>query len=465
MPKAGGLIRPGGDLELADQVVFAALVQQMRATIDATLGDPQTSPDYSYHLHRNPTHEEWCEPFFPRWVGFAHDSVAAIDEGAQFIVVADIAGFYEAIDLNTLRSDLNGLGVDAGVLQLLMDCLHRWPRVQRRGVPQGYSPSDILAKLYLNPVDLTLAAEGFSHRRWVDDYRIFCASEADARRALVLLADVLGNRGLVLQTAKSKILTSAAARAKFDEVHHLLAPIQDQVALAITPGDGDDSSDLPPWVLDQVLAEAEVAGAVAVLQEAFSQYFVAADRPQFNKSLFHYLLRRLAAAGDDTHLGEIIGLLRDHAEEFDDIADYSRAVGHSAELESEFLNLSAAGLMPYPYTVYQLLRWRVRGDDTLAPTLRTFVRRQALEPGVPWFVRAAARALLGKHGDAADLERLEAAYAGAQSDLERAELLCAVQRMEVGRRNALYGRAAGDGDLCSRAVRMARGGVISYEDC
>lgn len=80
-------------------------------------------------------------------------------------------------------------------------------------------------------------------------------------------------------------------------------------------------------------------------------------------------------------------------------------------------------------------------------------------------MRAIARAVLGKLGDTADLESLEAAYANAESQIEKAELVCALQRMEPGRRNALYGRAAGDGELPSQAVRAARGSHIAWTAC
>jgi hypothetical protein len=465
MPKPGGLTRPGGDLNLADQVVFAALVQQLRPLIAGAIGDPTASPDYAYHLRANSTHDEWFEPHFQRWLAFARDSVVEIDSGAEFVVVADISGYYEAIDLWTLRSDLNGLGVQSEVLRLLMECLNRWARVQSRGLPQGFSPADILAKLYLNSVDLSLRAACFRHRRWVDDFRIFCHDEAEARRALVLLAEVLGSRGLVLQTAKSKVLSGVAARVKFDEVRHLLSPIQAQLAAEVATGDAGQSSVLPIWEVDQVLSEGDAEEAVDVVREAYTRHFVADHRPPFNKSLFHFLLLRLAAAHDVTHLAHIIMQLRDHVEELDAIAKYCRAVGHAMAFEDEFLRLSNAELLPYPYATYQFLRWRVRGDEPLSLVLRTALLELALQPGVPWFVRASARALLGKHGDGADLARLEAAYPTAQSDVEKAELLCAVHRMEVGRRNSLYGRAAGDGDLCSRAVRMSRGGTVNFEAC
>lgn len=464
VPKSFGQIRPGADLPIADQVVFAALLQRIRAPVSAAVGDAADSPDYSYHLRGDQQHMEWFEPFFTRWQAFDRDSVAAIDAGANFVVVADVAGYYEHVDLLTLRSDLNGLGVDATALNLLMECLHRWARIQRRGIPQGHGPSDILAKLYLHPVDLTLRAESFSHRRWVDDVRIFCETEAEARRALVVLADALGRRGLVLQSGKSRVVPGSEARERFAMVRTLLEPIQAEIAIQLHAQDGAEPSYLPPWEVDAALAKAGAEGAVHVLRTAFATYFLEPGHP-FNKTLFHYLLRRLSAAGDGEQSEAIVGLLRDVPEEFDYVADYASKVGARDTLERAVLALFEQELFPYPYLAYQFLRWRVRDDRPLSNGLRTFVRTRAFAAGHPTFLRAAARAVLGKLGDAADLEKLEAAYSDAESNLERAEILCGLQRMESGRRNALFGRAAGDGDLPSKAVRLARASEVDFTAC
>ncbi len=465
VPKAQGQIRPGGELHLPDQVVYNALIQNIRGAIVTALGPANDSPDYSYQLRNDPAHVEWFNPFFAPWRAFDRDSIRALDDGSQFVVVADIAGYYENIDLNTLRSDLNGLGVDSGVLTLLMECLNRWPRIQRRGVPQGYSPSDLLAKLYLHPVDLTLRAEGYAHRRWVDDYRIFCNTEAEARRALSLLAEVLGRRGLVFQTAKSRVLRAVEARAKFNEVPALLDPIQVAVTQQIQSDGSGGASFLPPWEVDEALSQEQKEGALEVLRSALQTYFLLENRPPFNKSLFHYILRRLGAAEDATHADGVISLLQELPHEFDAIAEYCGDVGEQQPLEQRFLELLTAGLFPYPYLIYQFARWRLREDRPMCQELRIAARQWSFGLGQPWYVRSVARCLLGKLGDAADLESLEAAYAEAQSDIERAEILCALQRMEAGRRNALFGRAAGDGDLASMAIRLARNGAVEWEAC
>ena len=464
VPKPHCHVRPGADLTLSDQVVYAALVEHMRAQIAEALGPRSGNPDYSYQLRSDRLHAHWFEPFFGPWQAFDRDSAAALDAGIQYVVVADVAGCYEDIDLSTLRSDLNGLGVDSAVLAELMECLHRWARVQRRGLPQGYSPSDVLAKLYLRAVDLTLIAEGFTHRRWVDDFRVFCANEAEARRAIIVLADALGRRGLILQTAKTKTLTAEAARQRFTEVPTLLNPIQTEVARQLARDEEGGPSFLTPWALDEVLAGGRGDAAVEVFRSAFQNYFVN-PYGAFNKTLFHYLLSRLGAARDATYAGHTISLLRVHPEEFDEIAKYCASVGWEEQLENEFLDLQHCDLLPYSYISYQFLRWRIKQERPLSAVLRTRARGFAFEAGQPWYVRAVARALLGKYGDRADLESLEAAYANAESPIERAEILCSLQRMETGRRNALYGRAAGDGDLPSQAVRLARGAQINWAAC
>jgi hypothetical protein len=374
VPKPNGHVRPGAVLQLEDQVVYNALLGALRLHLVAHPALGASPADYSYHLLDTATSDEWFQPFFSRWQALDRDSIASIDAGAHWVVVADIAGYYESIDLYTLRSDLNALNGDSGVVGLLHELLMRWPRVQRRGLPQGYSPSDLLAKLYLASVDSTLAAEGYTHRRWVDDFRIFCTSEADARRALVLLSETLGRRGLLLQSSKSKILPAAQARAAFSVVQNQLALVQAAVAAALLAGTHGAPSHLPPWQVDAVLAANGDAATLAVLQGAFTQHF-GSTSTEFHKSLFRYVIRRLGAARDASLASQIVAWLRRVPEEFDTIGAYCEDTNTVDIFETELLRLHGEGLLPYPYLLYQYLRWRVRINQPLSPAVRTLVRR------------------------------------------------------------------------------------------
>src|SRR5258707_2835442 len=102
-------------------------------------------------------------------------------------------------------SDLRDLGCDANTVQILSTCLYRWAVIPGRGIPQGYSASDILAKVYLNPIDRAMGDEGFDYIRYVDDIRVFCKGFVNCKQALLFLTQQLRRRGLNLQTSKTEM--------------------------------------------------------------------------------------------------------------------------------------------------------------------------------------------------------------------------------------------------------------------
>ncbi|MEZ4414853.1 MAG: RNA-directed DNA polymerase [Gemmatimonadota bacterium] len=461
-PKPHGAIRPGADLAIQDQVVYSALLQLVRGEVQPALEWADPPPDYAYRLLTDHTRRDWFQPYFPRWKAFDADSLELIRGGREIVVTADIAGYYELIDLSTLRSDLNALGVDREALRLLETSLHRWARVPRRGIPQGFSPSDILGKLYLNAVDRAMADEGFVHRRWVDDFRVFCEDEREARRALLRLTGLLGSRGLVVQSAKTRIRSAADARARFHQVHGVLEPIRNDFIARLVNAGALARPSVTAAEIDEALAQLGEDDPVEVLHEAFDTHFVV-DPGNFNKTLLRFLLRRLGSAGDPYALDTVIPYLATHPEETEAVLRYAEAVGATERVEVHYVAMDQDARAPYPYQTFQLLRWRLAVSAAPTEHFLRWVRIKAFEPVSLWAVRSAARAILGRWGSPADLERLQAAYAGAASDLEHAELVCCLERMEVGRRNAFLGHVGGDGELTSRATRLVRQGAVRWD--
>ncbi|MDU3132917.1 MAG: reverse transcriptase domain-containing protein, partial [Bradyrhizobium sp.] len=151
IPKGNGAVRPAALLNLEDRVVYAAAVGALLSAINLGLGWSQGKVDFSYRLSESVRRVEWFTNRFNGWSAFRKVSVERIDNGAAHVVLTDITGFYENIDLTVLFSDLRTLGADSDVIQLLQLCLNRWAVVPNRGVPQGLSASDVLAKVYLNP--------------------------------------------------------------------------------------------------------------------------------------------------------------------------------------------------------------------------------------------------------------------------------------------------------------------------
>jgi hypothetical protein len=125
-------------------------------------------------------------------------------------------------------SDLRSLGCDADAVQLLSTCLYRWAIIPGRGIPQGYSASDILAKVYLNPIDRAMKAEGFDYIRYVDDIRLFCAGFASCKQALLFLTRALRRRGLNLQTSKTEMIGRSDAKKRIEGIAPVIVAAQER---------------------------------------------------------------------------------------------------------------------------------------------------------------------------------------------------------------------------------------------
>lgn len=462
VPKPNGATRPGGILSLRDQTMYAALVHATRPAVQELVDWGSPPPDFGYRLKTDLEDKDWFQPYFPLWKAFDSKSVDYVKEGLEWVVVADIAGYYENIDLFLLRSDLSALDVEGEVVSLLHKCLNRWTRVQRRGIPQGFSASNVLGKVYLNSVDRSLSASGLTHIRWVDDYRIFCKTESDAREALVLLIDLLGSRGLVVQSAKTSIISKEKAVNQFNAVHSLVEPIKTKFVEELRKAGALNVPSASVADIDRALRELSADMPMEVVRLAFDDH-IASDRSRFNKTLFRFLVRRLASGHDDHALSHALSLLYEHPEETSTILSYAGDLDKIGEAESAYMALVIEGRASYDYQSFEVLTWRLFHDAQPADDFLAWARSLAVENGTRWFVRAAARMVMGKWGAAEDLEVLLNCYGSASSDIERAEIICSVSRMEKSKRNAFLGHAASDGDLPSRAARLVRERRMSWD--
>ncbi|MDB4913776.1 MAG: hypothetical protein JWM95_1420, partial [Gemmatimonadetes bacterium] len=197
VPKSYAAVRPGMLLTLEDQVVYTACVGKAASAIVAATSWAKPPRDFAYRI-RDPKQRDWITYSYVCWKEFRRESTSALDAGAQLMVSADITAFYEHIAHEHLLSDLRGINVNEAIVGLIGTCLGRWAAINGRGIPQSCNPSHLLAKIYLNVVDRGLFDAGFSHARYVDDTRIFCADRAETKRALLYFTTALRRRGLSL---------------------------------------------------------------------------------------------------------------------------------------------------------------------------------------------------------------------------------------------------------------------------
>jgi hypothetical protein len=451
-PKPGWMVRPGAVLRLEDEVVLNAVVGYFYPRLWDALRWSQGGPDIAYQMSPNPDEPSWLKRGFPVWREWQEKSLAQLAEhGARFVLFADISAFYENVELAVLRSELNALGLEPELLALLMTCLNRWSQPRGKGIPQGYSASDILAKVYVNPVDQGLRNAGFVHLRYVDDVRVFCRSNLEAKRALLKLNELIRIRGLNLQTAKTYILQADEAKSEIDGVSPVIRSIQTQIAEELSIG---------PYAsvfeIEALLSANPDSPTPEVLERAFAEGFSMASTQKFDSTLFHYLLTRLAKYGSRVAVSYCLDVLAQRPEETEFVLRYLGQVAVTPQEVGVVATYAASSDAIYDHQTYRIAKWFAERGDPPEELLR-LCRQCVVDRNRALWLRAHALQILGIAGDRSDLDLIESLYADSGGQLERAEIVSALARMEPGRRNSFYRRIRGDGDLVRRAVEMVLG--------
>lgn len=457
IPKGAGLIRPGAHLSMVDRVVYAACIGACLTKISDALSWAQGTVDFSYRLFPDSNKVEWFQNQFVGWQQFRNRSLSKISEGISYVVFCDISAYYENIDLHTLISDLKEIQAPLEAINQVSMSLNRWSQINGRGIPQGHSPSDILGKLYLNTVDRNLQAMGYIHYRYVDDIRIFCRNLVEAKKALVDLNKLLRKRGLNLQSAKSKIYRAHEAKVKIEGVASVISAVRTKVI-----DEALEQSDDPYLTLTEaetILATNPDDPPIEIVRETYKTYFIDSTDDKFDKTLFRFLLKRLANRKDKFAVEHCETLLEKQPHETQTILNYFRACEVFVEVEANLVQFLNSEDAVYPYQIYQIIDSLCRIALQPSASLLAISRSLAFDSRQPGYLRSVCRAFLGMHGSAADLELLENSYPEASNQLEQSEIICCVARMEIGRRNAFLARAQGDGELNKIAVNLVKSNV------
>ena len=136
-----------------------------------------------------------------------------------FVIICDIADFYARVYHHRVDNALKWLKTKQDIVKRIVELLGKFSGDVSYGLPVGGPASRLLAELVLHNVDKLVRSEGVKFCRFVDDYRIFCATREEAYEHLILISEKLFNEGLSLQKNKTRILT---AKEFTDEVNLLL---------------------------------------------------------------------------------------------------------------------------------------------------------------------------------------------------------------------------------------------------
>lgn len=321
----------------------------------------------------------------------------------------------------------------------------------------------MIAKLYLNTVDLNLQSIGYKHLWYVDDIRIFCRSLPDAKKALVHLTRLLRTRGLNLQTAKTEMLSAEEARVRFEGIVPVLREIAKEFINEVVDFTGADLDNPYPTVADAdaLLAQSPDDAPMEIIRAAYEKYFVNDSDTRFDQSLFRFLINRLGKKGDNAFVDHAISLLPKQPQETQTILKYIANVGAVEGKTEQFITFMQSHDAVYPYQQYEIVEWYNNHEDFRAPSnLVQLVRNLLYDKTTPGYLRTVCQYFLAKHGTSADLELFMHQYPDISDPQEQCETICSLCRLEPRRRNSFLGRCQSDSEFHRRTAILARRDLV-----
>lgn len=126
---------------------------------------------------------------------------SALADNHRYVVTADVRNFFDSVNVETVHAKMSSaLG---SLWQPIHAFLIEANDVGIRGLPAGYGDARLIANHLLGEADASI---GSPFTRWVDDYRIFADTQAEASRAVDRLIDSLEGLGLKLNDAKLEVV-------------------------------------------------------------------------------------------------------------------------------------------------------------------------------------------------------------------------------------------------------------------
>jgi|GEM_PF-579540 len=216
-PKAYGGFRMATQLDPLDSLFYTALVYMLGPAIEAARLPISDGVAIAHRFRRNAKGSMWTEG--GTWGDFQRRSRALAESpDVRVVLKADIADFYQRIYHHPLENRLKATGVRAAYVRALLRLLSECNGNVSYGIPIGQAASRLLAELVLDDIDRALIGEGFTHCRWIDDFRIFCSTDREANKALAFLTKALSeNHGLGLQQSKTVFLTDSNFQLELEQ--------------------------------------------------------------------------------------------------------------------------------------------------------------------------------------------------------------------------------------------------------
>jgi hypothetical protein len=464
-PKGGWRVRPATWLSIEDSVVFTALVLDIFEDIQEKLTETKGDIRISHQIIDDFLDtEEWFEGRTNTWSEFKQKSLErASDEEIKHVVETDISGYYENIGIDRLMHDIRSISeMSESKRELLEECLTKWAKPRDRGIPQGYSSSDLLAEIYLHSFDEIMEARGIEHYRFNDDVRVFCESKTEAIESLKKITNLFRDRGLNLNSGKTNTMTAEESLNKYsgssEKIEALKADIQEELpeTVEVDPGPYSTPKDIQKMKERAQNIQDEEELEIEALTTAFEDE-IKPKGSGFDSTMFHYVLNRMASMSEATAMNFCINVMPSRPEETNFIIQRYLAeleYPDRAEARDKLAEKIISEKLHYEYQVFHIIKWFLEDDIESSKTLEA-ARKVLFDRSygdISRHLENYCMVYVSIYGSRADLEEIIGIFEETDNDIKEATIIEALKDMESVRKNQVYDRANSDNFYVEKSI-------------
>jgi hypothetical protein len=365
------------------------------------------------------------------WLKYDEMSRGFYKKKYGFAVTTDITGYYENINLDELRKRIIDylIGDNDGekMTEVLFILLKKWSdeRVSGYGLPQGPPASSFLADIYLDYIDRRMEKyKGYI--RYMDDIRIFCEKEIEAKISLKDLTIALRELKLNINAKKTAILSGKEIEEKLFDPYKLQL---NTIETIMKSKNG------------KLIEEVVIPSLMNLIEIAFS------SNDAFEKTHLNFALYRLGILHNS-------GINFDKTRVIKNIKENFVSKPHHAGLFCDFLSLFPnVGTIPkflifflksknniYEWQELKALQSLLRFNFKANQSDIDFFLNSAQNSNKNFAIRAFYFLLVGKHGSNRDRNLIIDSYDILPNIYTKMAVILSVQELGVPTRNDFYAR-------------------------
>ena len=423
VPKENFVIREGCSFHPYDSVVFHFVLNRLLPLIEPKLSKAR----YSYRIGKTTSKKLFGYNPTQNWVTFKNDirDCFSNNPGYQYLLSTDVAGFFENIPIKIFKKRLLQMSNrDEGqAIELLCSMLNEYSASKYSGMPQNCDPFSYLCTAFLDFLDKELEAKSLTHFRYVDDIKVACRTETDAKIAIIQIIQTLRTAHLNLSTAKTDIIPVNSD--KFRNMLKEFPPFLHDIDNAVRNKQKRTINNLYPQLV------------------SYTKRVMREEKEDFDERLFRACIWRIVKINYFKNINklDLVSIGKKCLELLDSMPSRTNTLLRFLVLHKNRAYVQDALYELLRDTVYawqEMLIWYllIQCDRIKNPHLLTLAKLRARDRGYDEAARNYIYIFLGKHGDYQDRTYIASLFSLAQSFRAQRSVLIAIQEYED--RNAIY---------------------------